>query len=99
MIPDPIQSQYILDRHSRKVKLCNTTHVRLREASNKVLESFTADATTNNIYAALKTAEPQNEIEEANLAMQQHLLIIITVDEKYKHDAEWKIYRDRKGDL
>ena len=34
----------MLDRHMRKVQLCNTTHVRLIEARNKVLELLTADA-------------------------------------------------------
>ena len=46
----------------RKVQLSNTTHARLIEARNKVLESLAADAVINNLDAVLKTSEIQNKI-------------------------------------
>ena len=36
VIPDPTHSQEILERHMCKVQLLDKTHVRLREARNKV---------------------------------------------------------------
>ena len=50
-----------------KVQLHNTTHVRMREARNKVLELLAADAATKNMYAVLKIAEIQKKIEESDL--------------------------------
>ena len=55
VIPEPTHSQEILDRHMRKVQLRNTTHARLIEARNKVLESLAADDDINNLDAVLKT--------------------------------------------
>ena len=37
VIPETTQSQEILDRHTRKVQLRNTTHARPREVRNKIL--------------------------------------------------------------
>ena len=67
--PEPAHSQKILDRHLCKVQLRNTTHARLRESRNKVLESLAEDYAINNMDAVLKTSEIQNEIEEADLAI------------------------------
>ena len=91
-IPDPIQSQYIIDRHSRKFLLYNTTHVRLREATEKVFGSLASYSGINNLDAVLKTAELQNEIEEADLVIQEPLKIILTRDEGSKHDAKRRSY-------
>ena len=71
VIQDPTHSQWIIDRHSRKVQLRNTTHARLIEARNKILESLAADAAINNLDYVLKTAYLQNETEEADLAIQK----------------------------
>ena len=92
VIPEPNQSQYILGRHTHKVQLFNTTHARLREARNKVLELLAADADINNLDALLKTAELQNQIEEAKLVTQEPLQIILTGNERSKHDAKWRRY-------
>ena len=62
MIPEPTHIQEILDRNMRKFQLCNKTHSRLRESSNKVSELLAADAAINNLDSVLKTAEIQNEI-------------------------------------
>ena len=97
--PEPAHSQKILDRHLCKVQLRNTTHARLRESRNKVLESLEADAAIINLEAVLKKADIQNQIKEADLAIKEPFQIIFTEDESYKHDANWRSYRDRKGDL
>ena len=47
----------------------------------------------------MKTEEIQNEIEEADLEIQETIQIIPTVDERTKHDAKWRSYQDKKGDL
>ena len=73
LIPDPTHDQEILYRHMRKVQLRNTSHARLGEAKNKVLESLASDAAINNMDAVLKTAELQNEIEESDLKTQEPL--------------------------
>ena len=78
MIPDPTHSQETLDRHMRKVQLGNKTHAMLREVRNKVLELLAEDFAINNMAAVLKTSEIQNEIKEANLAIQEPLHIILT---------------------
>ena len=65
----------------RKVKLFKRTHCRLKESKNKVLELLAADYAINNLDALLKTSEFQNEIEEADLAIQEPLQIILTSDE------------------
>ena len=57
VITEPNHSHDILDRHMRKVQLRNTTHARLREARNKVLELLAADAAINNMYDVLKTSD------------------------------------------
>ena len=62
MIPEPTHIQEILDRNMRKFQLCNKTHSRLRESSNKVSELLAADAAINNLDSVLKIAEIQNEI-------------------------------------
>ena len=41
----------------RKIQLLNTTHARLRESSNKVLESLAEDSAINNLDDVLNTAE------------------------------------------
>ena len=81
VIPEQIQMLYILERHIRKVQLCNTTHDRLRESRNKCLESLIAYSAINNLDAVLKTSYIKNEIYEADLAIQESLQIILTVDE------------------
>ena len=83
----------------RKVKLFKRTHCRLKESKNKVLELLAADYAINNLDALLKTSEIQNEIEEADLAIQEPLQIILTSDERPNHDAKWRSYQYRKGDL
>ena len=95
-IPDPIQSQYIIDRHSRKFLLHNTTHVRLREATEKVFGSLASYSGINNLDAVLKTTELQNEIEEADLVIQEPLKIIFASDGSSKHNAKWRVYQERK---
>ena len=40
----------------------NTTHDRLREARNKVVESLAEDTAIKNLDGVLNTAEIQNEI-------------------------------------
>ena len=82
-----------------KVQLRNKKHARLREARNKVLESLAADAAINNQDAVLETSDLQNKIEEEDMAIQEPLQIILTGDERSKHDAEWRSYQDRKGDI
>ena len=62
----------------RKVQLGNKTHAMLREVRNKVLELLAEDFAINNMAAVLKTSEIQNEIKEANLAIQEPLHIILT---------------------
>ena len=69
VIPELTNIQEILERHMHKFQLRNTTHARLRESINKVLESLASDAAINNLYTALKKVEIQNEIEEADLAI------------------------------
>ena len=76
----------------RKVKLFKRTHCRLKESKNKVLELLAADYAINKLDAVLKIAELQNEIEEAELAIQEPFQIILNVDERSKHDAEWRSY-------
>ena len=49
VIPDPKHIQEKLYRHMRKIQLLNTTHARLRESSNKVLESLAEDSAINNL--------------------------------------------------
>ena len=99
VIPEPTHNQDILVRYSRKFQLHNTNHARTREARNKVLELLAADYAINKLDAVLKIAELQNEIEEAELAIQEPFQIILNVDERSKHDAEWRSYWDRKGYL
>ena len=65
VIPNPTHSQEILDIHRHKAQLRDTTHARLREARNKVLELLVADYAINNLDAVLKTAAIQNKIEKA----------------------------------
>ena len=60
VILDTTHSQEILYRHSRKFQLHNTTHDRLRESRNNVLEPLAADSAINNLDDVLKTAELQN---------------------------------------
>ena len=60
VIPEPTHSKEIIDRHSRKVQICNTTHFRLIESRNNVLESLVADDSINNLDAVLKTSDLQN---------------------------------------
>ena len=67
VIPDPNHSQEILDRHSQKIQLLNTTYTRLREARNKVLWSLAEDAAINNLDSVLKKSYLQNEINETDL--------------------------------
>ena len=81
MIPEPTHSQELFHRNMRKVQLRNTTHARLRESRNKVLELLAADAAINNPYDVLKTADTQNEIEEAEMEIQEPLQIILTGNE------------------
>ena len=88
VIPEPIQSREILDRHPHKVQLCNTKHAMTRESRNKGLESLTSDAAINNLDSVLKKAELQNETEEAELAIQEPLQIILTEDGRSKQDSE-----------
>ena len=63
VIPDPIHSQVIIDRKSRKVQLWNRNHARPREYRNKVLESLAADSAINNLDDVLERSDLQNEIE------------------------------------
>ena len=67
VIPYPTHSKEILGRHMSRVELHNRTHSRLREARNKVLESLAADVEIDTLDVVLKTAETQNQIEEADL--------------------------------
>ena len=60
VITEPTHSLEILKIHMHKVQLRNTTHARLREARNKVLESLAADAAISNLVGVLKIAEIQN---------------------------------------
>ena len=99
VISDPNHSQEILDIHIRQFQLRNTTHFRPRAASNKVLESLAAVAAINDLDDVLKTADIQNEIEEADMEIQEPLQIILTGIEISKHDAKWRSYRYRKVDL
>ena len=62
VIIEPTQSQEILNIHSPKFQLWNTTHSNLREARNKVLESLEADDAINNLDDVLNTVYTQNEI-------------------------------------
>ena len=96
MISYPNHSLEILYRHTRKVQLRNTTHTRLRESRNKVLESLAPDAIINNLYAVLNTAELQDKIKEADLSIQEPIQIILTVVESSKHDYKWRTYQDRE---
>ena len=80
LIPYPTQNQYIIDS--------NTNHARLREASNKVLQLLAENATINNMYAVLKTADTHNKIEEVDLMIQKPLHIILNGDEMSNHDAK-----------
>ena len=99
MIPEPNQSQEIFDRHMHKVQLRNTNHARLRESRNKVLESLSSDSAINNLDYVLKTSDIQNEIEEAEMLIHEPLHIILTGNERSKHDAKWRRYQDRRGYL
>ena len=92
VIPEPTQIQEILDRHTCKIQLWNTTHTRLREDRNTFLESLAADNAINNLDDVVKTAELHNEIEETDLEIQEPLHIILTSDERSKHDTKWRIY-------
>ena len=62
VIPDPTHRQETLHRHTLKVQLRNTTHSRLIESRNKVLELLAVDAAINNRGAVLNTVDLQNEI-------------------------------------
>ena len=81
VIPEPTHSEEILDTKMCKVQLRNIAHARLRESRNKVLELLAADAAINNPYDVLKTADTQNEIEEAEMEIQEPLQIILTGNE------------------
>ena len=71
----------------------------MKESRNKVLEFLTADYVIDNMDTVLRTEELQNEIEEVDLEIQEPLQIILTGNERSKHDAEWRSYEDRKVDL
>ena len=92
-------SQEILEIHTNKVQLRNTANARTREPRNKVLELLAADANINNLDDVSKSEEIQNEIEEADLAIQEHLQIILTGYDRPKNNAERRRYLDRKGYL
>ena len=55
VITDPTHSQEILDRHTRKVQLSNTTHSMMGEYRSKILESLESDAAIKNLDTVLKT--------------------------------------------
>ena len=57
VITEPTHSLEILKIHMHKVQLRNTTHARLREARNKVVESLAEDTAIKNLDGVLNTAE------------------------------------------
>ena len=89
VIPEPSRIQEILDQHMRKVQLHNTTSARLKQSRKEVLDLLTVAVTADNSDAILKTAELQNEIEEAELKIQlviipeYHCAIIVMIAFRY----------------
>ena len=59
VIPEPTQSQDILDIHIYKVQLFKTPHGRLIKDREKVLESLAANSDNNNLDTVLMTSEIQ----------------------------------------
>ena len=60
VITEPTHSLEILKIHMHKVQLRNTTHARLREARNKVLELLAADDAIKNLGSVLNKVDIQN---------------------------------------
>ena len=80
VIPEKIHSKEIINRHYLKVQLRNTTQSILIKDRVKVLESLAADSAISNLDAVLKTTYIQNQIEEADLEIQEPLQITLTVN-------------------
>ena len=99
VIPEPNHIQEIIHRHMHKFELLNKNHARLRESRNQVLELLAAYAAFNNLDAVLKTSEIQNKIDDTGLKIQEPLQIILTGDERSKHDTGGSTYQDIKGYL
>ena len=62
----------------------------------KDLESLAAYSAIKNLDDLFKTAYLQNEIEEAELSIQEPLQIVLVRYEMSKYNSWWSIYWDRK---
>ena len=99
VIEEPEYPQAALDRHAAYVQVHEDGRQRLKSAREKEVQALKIAVSKNVEGSAIKLAELENQMAEADLVSPDDLRIKLTTQEESLMDNAWRNHRDRTGKL
>jgi hypothetical protein len=99
VIPEPVYTQEVLDKHMDRVSRHATQQSRLAQAREVKRAALQVAVDDGDFDAPMQLAVLENEIEEATYAAGKGLAIKLDELEKTHHENEWRTFRERTSRL